>query len=171
MSRTALSRVEPDPQLYGLKPPQFVLALSGDAAASRVGVLASRLGFQLITNTFDLRNLFEGPILPEMVLVLYSQPGTYSLRYNGEHVQLAGYDFPWHWAVALNPKMHLKKIQAVEQAAKSIAFTFGGENFQERFRARQSPWGGISLARSEEFDRDPLKYFRSNVVKPVQSGK
>ena len=171
MSQPALARIETDSQLYSQKPPRLILALSDDAAATRVGDVASKLGFQVFKNLFDLRNLFEGPILPEMVVVLYSQHGTNTIRFSGEHVQPKGYDFSWHWAVALNPKMHLKKIQSVEQAAKSIAFTFGWENFQERFCARQSPWGGISLARSEEFDRDPMKYFRSNVLQVPTDGK
>lgn len=171
MSQTALARLEPSLEPNCPKPPRVILALSEDQAATRVGKLASLRGFHLITSSFELRNRFDGAILPEMVVVLYSSAGTHSMRYNGEHKQSKGFDFIWHWAVALNPRMHLKKVAAIEQAASSLVFTFGCENFSERFRARQSPWGDISLARSEEFDRDPMKYFRSNVLQVPTDGK
>lgn len=171
MSQIALSRTKPSQELNYPKPPRVILALSEDQAATRVGRLASNRGFQMIASSFELRNLFEGPILPEMVIVLYSSAGVHSMRYAGEHLQPRGYDFRWHWAVALNPKMHLKKITAIEQAVSSLAFTFGSENFSERFRAHQSPWGGISLAKQEEFDRDPMKYFRSTVSQEPVAGK
>lgn len=171
MSQTSLARVEQIFHATMPRAPRIILAPTDDQAAACVGRLASLRGFQVVNSSFELRNLFEGPVLPEMVIVLYSSAGTHSMRYSGEHEQQKGYDFRWHWAVALNPKMHLKKVAAIEQAASSLAFTFGSENFSERFRARQLPWGSISLARSEEFDCDPMKYFRSRVSQGYTTGK
>ena len=154
-----------------LKPPRIVYPAAQDEAALAIAKRCGVLGFQVVESRIDLAALFEGKILPEMVVCLYSVHGTNSLRFNGEHEQPKGDSFLWHFAVALNPKLHMKKVFVQDEIAKSIAYTFGEDNFNGRIGARQHLWGGPTIATVSEFEADPLKYVRSRVVQAPLLGK
>ena len=154
-----------------LKPPRIVFPAAEDAAALAVAKRCTLLGFQVVESRIDLAALFEGRIRPEMIVCLYSAHGTNSLRFTGEHEQPKGSSFVWHWAVALNPKLHVKKLFIQDEIAKSIAHTFGEENFHDRIRTGQYLWGGSVAVSPADFEADPLNHVRSRVVEAPHPGK